>query len=223
MDPYIEACGAWSVFHYSFISECQRYLNRWLPGNYVATLGDRIELVSEEDLGLLVRQDIEWLDEPKQLYVQIRRVPEQNVVTEVELLSPSNKRKGGEDRAAYLAKRRVLFHHGVNLVEIDLLLAGERLKMRQQLPQGHYYAFVTHARAAHECDVYGWNVRSKLPTIPVPLKEGEGEVSLDLGSVFQATYDDGRFDLVVAYRDPPPTLSDADKFWAAEQLKTQAS
>jgi len=48
MDPYIEASGAWSVFHYSFIGECSRYLNEQLPENYVATVGDRVELVSED-------------------------------------------------------------------------------------------------------------------------------------------------------------------------------
>ena len=139
MDPYIEATGAWSVFHHTFISECARFLNERLPRNYVATLGDRIELISEEDFGLMQRpvgpdvavlhepvrlshrgaavqasavatlaprrlaQDDECFDEPKQLYVQIRRVPDQQVVTEIELLSPSNKRRSGEDRAAYLA------------------------------------------------------------------------------------------------------------------------
>jgi hypothetical protein len=255
MDPYIEASGAWSVFHFSFISECGRYLNQRLPPNYVATLGDRIELVSEEDLDLAIRpvgpdvavsydphragkrapaasetpvamlepkrlsQDIEWLDEPKQLYVQVRRAPELQVVTEIELLSPSNKRKGGEDRAAYLAKRRALFRHGVNLVEIDLLLGGERLKMRDPFPAGDYFGFVTHAKNAHLCDVYPWSLRTKLPAMPVPLKEDEGQVSLDLASVFDATYDDGRFDMVVAYGEPPAMLSDSDRSWAVEQLK----
>ena len=257
MDPYIEACGAWSVFLYSFVSECGRYLNRRLPRNYVATLGDRIELVSEEELGLVIRplgpdvavsydphragkraqiaavspvgtlepsrlaQDVEWLDEPKQIYVQIRRVPEQQVVTEIELLSPSNKRKGSEDRAAYLAKRRSLFRHGVNLVEIDLLLGGERLTMRDPLPRGDYYGFVTHAQAAHYCNVYSWPLRAKLPAISVPLKDEDGTVLLDLDSIFHETYDDGRFDLVIAYGHPPALLNETDRSWAVELLRGQ--
>jgi hypothetical protein len=253
MDPYIEACGAWSVFHHSFISECSRYLNERLPPNYVAMIGDRIELVSDEDLNLKspafgpdvvvthehrravrprrpieasavatlepqrLMQDVEWLDEPRQLYVQIRRVPQQEVVTEVEVLSPSNKRKGGEDRAAYLAKRRALFRHDVNLVELDLLIGGERLKMRDPLPEGAYYAFVTRPPRSHECEVYAWPLRVPLPTVAVPLRQPDGDVGLDLQTIFARTYDGNRFDLVVQYDSPLDMLPEPDRDWA-EQL-----
>lgn len=255
MDPYIEASGAWSVFHHSFIGECGRYLNEQLPQNYVATVGDRVELVSEDDLGLVtarsigpdvnvvrdrassvqpgpaqsgrsnvatlepstLQQAVEWIDPPKQLYVQVLRVPEQEVVADIELLSPSNKRRGSEDRAAYLARRQMLFRHHVHLVELDLLRGGERIRMLTPLPSGDYYAFVTLWQDWHQCDVYAWSIRAALPTIPVPLRLEDGAVGLDLAAVFARTYDNGRFDRVIRYDKPVTDLPEADRTWAAEQ------
>src|SRR5947209_18607822 len=49
-----------------------------------------------------IPQDVEWLDEPHQLFIEIYHLPERELVTDIEVLSPTNKR-GGEDRVLYLA------------------------------------------------------------------------------------------------------------------------
>lgn len=69
-------------------------------------------------------QSVEWLDEPTEGYIEIFHLPEYRLVTGIEVLSPSNKINPG--RVAYLSKHRDLLQQGANLVEIDLLLAGER-------------------------------------------------------------------------------------------------
>ena len=53
-------------------------------------------------------------------YLEVRDREGREVVTVIELLSPSNKR-AGDDRESYLAKRRELLRSPAHLVEIDLL------------------------------------------------------------------------------------------------------
>src|SRR5207302_4006542 len=105
-------------------------------------------------------------------------------------------------RVAYMAKRRDLLHHGVNLVEVDLLLSGHRLPMLAPLPDGDYYAFVTRWPGNDRCDVYGWSVRQPLPTIPVPLRPPDADVPLDLAAAFRAAYDLGRYSRLLRYDEP---------------------
>src|SRR5690606_24490551 len=57
----------------------------------------------------------------------VRRSPDQRIVAAVELLSPSNKGIGNRlDREKHLRKRGDYLDAGVNLLEIDALLHGER-------------------------------------------------------------------------------------------------
>lgn len=253
MDPYIEANGLWATFHHAFLTSCHDVLNECLPPNYVAILGERLELLDEKDLGLVSRvavpdvavvhdptveagrsagapsaatleprtvpQDLEWFDEPGQLYVQIVHVPENRVVTDVELLSPSNKRPGSADLATYLARRKALLRHQVNLVELDLLLGGQRLKMLGPLGEGDFFAFVTRWKTAHECSVYGWSVRAPLPTIPLPLRPEDGEVLLPLAESYRRTWQRGRYDQLVRYNVPPPEpLAPTDREWVWQHV-----
>ena len=71
-------------------------------------------------------------------------LPKLELVTAVEVLSPIN--KSGEGRHAYLDKRDKLHASRVNLVEIDLLLGGAPLPMKERIDPGAYYAIVARAR-----------------------------------------------------------------------------
>ena len=192
MDPYIEANGIWPDFHLEFISACRAKLNRALPDGYAARIEER-----------------------KQRFIEVVRFPEERLVTSIEILSPANKRPG-DDRVAYLAKRTDLLLHQINLVEIDLLLAGRRLPMGAPLPPGTHCTFVTRGADASTCGVYGWAARDPLPTIPIPLDAGAADVALDLAAAFADAYDRGRFDRLLRYdRPPPPPLDAADRDRAA--------
>ncbi|HEX5244628.1 MAG TPA: DUF4058 family protein [Tepidisphaeraceae bacterium] len=163
-------------------------------------------------------QEIELLDAPKQLYLQVLHLPDRTLVTDIELLSHANKRRGSDDRAAYLSRRRDLILHQVNLVELDLLLKGERLPMLAALPAGDYFAFLTRWQTGRQCDVYAWSIRQALPTIPVPLREGDGEVGLDLASAFSQTYSRGRYDRLLNYTQVPEFVGELDRKWLVERL-----
>jgi hypothetical protein len=164
----------------------------------------------------LVQEDSS-ADEVRETFIEIVRVPGEQLVTVIELLSPSNKTGGGADRAAYLLKRRQLLHEGVNLVEIDLLLEGERLPMLEPLPRGDYFAFVSRAIERRRCDVYAWSIRQPLPSLPIPLLSEDPPVRLDLARVFATNYDRGRYGRLVRYGqalDLP--LDDEDRHWATD-------
>lgn len=253
MDPYIESSHRWAGFHNSFLVSCAHQLNRRLPKNYVARIEERLQILSEEEereFGVIpdrmvsrsptvkrtpmagsstvatiepyiLPQDVEWLDEPIETFIRIQRFPDEEIVCALEMLSPSN--KSGKGRSAYLAKRFEYRHQHINLVEIDLLLGGQRAPLLAPLPKADYFAFVTRAPTRHQCNVFAWAVRDPLPTIPIPLGREAGDVPLNLKEAFDETYDGGRFEMLVRYgEDPPAQLSDADRAWAIERAKSQA-
>ena len=67
------------------------------------------------------------------------------LVTAIEVLSPTNKR--GEGRGEYLARRRRLFLSTAHLMEIDLLRGGKRVPMQKALPPAPYFVFLSRPRA----------------------------------------------------------------------------
>ena len=65
------------------------------------------------------------LPEPyEEPYLEVRLLPDGEVVTVIELLSHTNKR-AGDERRSYLEKRAALIDSAVHFVEIDLLRAHE--------------------------------------------------------------------------------------------------
>jgi hypothetical protein len=159
-------------------------------------------------------------DEVRESAVQIVRYPERRLVTHIELLSPTNKRNPG--RGEYLAKRVALIHQQkVNMVEVDLLLGGERLETVEPLPDGDYYAFVSRPQRLPQVDVYAWSVRRPLPEIPIPLLPSDADVSIDLALLVNQVYDRGRYRHLLAYDRPSPkALAAPDGVWAAEVAAT---
>jgi hypothetical protein len=65
-------------------------------------------------------------------WVEILHLPEQRLVTSIEVLSPANKQGAG--RVEYLTKFNRLWRAEVNLVEIDLLVGGRPLKLDWPYP-----------------------------------------------------------------------------------------
>ena len=72
-----------------------------------------------------VRVELPIPDHVREAYLEIRQVGSDEVVTVLEILSPTNKRPG-EGRRQYEQKRLSVFGTLTNLVEIDLLRAGNR-------------------------------------------------------------------------------------------------
>jgi hypothetical protein len=153
-------------------------------------------------------------DEVHESRIQILHRPDQRLVTVVELLSPTNKTKDGF--LQYESKRNSLPRTRVHLVEIDLLIGGDRFALRKPLPAGNYFAFVSRGDRRPDCDVYAWSIRERLPGIPIPLLAPDPDIWLDLGELFATLYERGRYRRSLRYSGPPTApLTTDDRQWAA--------
>jgi hypothetical protein len=128
MDPYLEARGQWETLHAWLVPACAENLNPRLPGNYIAQPHFEAALIR------LMKHESEVAER----WIEILHLPEMELVTAIEILSPTN--KVGSGRTDYLRKRIALIDQPVNLVEIDLLLSGRRMPAEGQFPPGDYYA-----------------------------------------------------------------------------------
>ncbi len=182
------------------------------PRFHSASSGEAVGVATIEPIIVpLARGEVEV----RERWIEISALPELELVTVVEILSPSN--KSGSGRSEYLDKRDTLIDLPVNLVEIDLLLGGRPMPMGKTLPAGHYRAIVARAVNRPDAQVYAWTIRHALPPIPIPLRAPDADVLLDLDQAFDLTYRLGRFDRIVRHGSPLPgnlPLIPADRAWA---------
>jgi hypothetical protein len=150
--------------------------------------------------------------------VDIRDVAQRRLVTAIEFLSPTNKR--GLGRRQYLVKRRRLLLSSAHLMEIDLLRRGRRVPMRQPLPSAPYFVLLSRAERRPLTEVWPITLDQPLPTVPVPLRESDPDVPLDLQLALTNVYDLCSLDLAVNYAGPPDVrLPPEAATWAEERLR----
>ena len=149
----------------------------------------------------------------RERFVEIRVRETGELVTVIELLSPTNKQKGKSGWHEYLTKRHEILFSQVHLVELDLLRAGERMPLKGEL-KGDYLAMVSRWEWRPKALVWSWGLKEPMPTLPIPLKGRDEWVKLDLQSVFNAVYERGGYRYLLDYRRPfEPPLKDEDKVW----------
>lgn len=245
MDPYLEASACWADFHSTFINYLRNALNDGLPDNYDARIEERVTVIDSFDkpsqwfvsdvavgkesgaaTAAQARRPVSGLLEPvtvpliipereRQHYIEIHDYPEQTLVAVLEVLSPSNKfSRGRED---YLTKRDALLNQQIHLIELDLLVSGQRLPAAEPLPADDYYAYVAHRDRRPFCDVYHWGVRQPLPAVPVPLNPPDADLILELQPIFSEAFARGRYERRLRYSAPPRAhLSRLDREWSAQ-------
>jgi Protein of unknown function (DUF4058) len=159
-------------------------------------------------------------DEFRLTYVEIRALPALELVTVIEVLSPVIKSMQG--RRAYLEKRDSLHVSRVNLVEIDLLLSGAPMPMKQPIPPGGFYAIVARGPRLPLAEIYRWTVRDQVPGAPIPLANGDADIVIDLGALASRVYDLGRYARTLRCDHPLPEwapLSPEDRAWVESVVK----
>ena len=155
----------------------------------------------------------------KQLYLEVVRVSNREVITAVELLSPTN--KSGSGRRVYQTKRGQVLYSMTHLVEIDLLRAGQPMPVLTPTPASHYRILIADARRTeHVANLYPFGIHQAIPNVIMPLAKGDEGIAVDLQGVIDGVYEAGSFDLDIDYQhDPEPPLSDADRVWLDQLLR----
>lgn len=151
-----------------------------------------------------------------QYAVEIRDVEGRQLVTLIELLSPANKQ--GEGYEEYITKRRRILLSSVHLLEIDLLRKGQRVPMRQSLPNKPYFIFLSRAEQRPITEIWAIGLDEPLPVVPVPLLAGDDDVPLALSTAFTSVYDSVGYDLLIDYTRRPDVPLDKKTADIAQQI-----
>jgi hypothetical protein len=143
-----------------------------------------------------------------------------DVVTVIELLSPTNK-TSGDGRTQYLNKQQSVLASRTSLVEIDLLRAGTHTVAapKELIERKGAYHYLSCVRRGSERDRYyvcRRTVREPLVPIRVPLAEDDEDIALDLPRVFPRCWEAANYALDVDYTHP---LDPDDAAWADALLQ----
>jgi uncharacterized protein DUF4058 len=255
MDPWLEDPDIFPDLHDSLVGRLRDALNDVLPPSYFATIASRIVLDDprqsfEPDVNVVgslagtngsppftgnggaaavtATEPMVLVagDEFRQKYLEIRTGPGgRQLVTVFEILSPSNKRAGENNRDSYIRKTHELLGQRVHVVEIDLLRQGEHstlvphelFSFRTRDPE--YHICVSRFDLSRDYHVYPIRLTERLPNITVPLLPGDLEPVLSLQPILDRCYDSGRYASRIDYRQPAnPPLTTEQVAWAASIL-----
>lgn len=236
MDPYIEQSGYFRDFHTAFNVVLRAQLNAALPPGYVAQIEERVII---EPLGGAIRPDVFIARRPRSLpegerrgtatltptpshqyeslsslrrerFIEIRTgIGWREVVTVIEILSPTNKRVG-KMRDEYQRKQQDILCSDTNLLEIDLLRGGAHtiaasIEEDRTRNNWHYVILSSPHWRRELFDLWSVTIREPLPVISVPLRTPqETAVMVDLQAAFDRVYDEGAYARLFDYGQEPP-------------------
>lgn len=161
-------------------------------------------------------------EEVREGYLELREAGSNYLITAIEVLSPTNKRPG-RGRQIYEDKRIELLGTWTNLVEIDLLRAGQPMRIIANGIHSDYRILVARGGRSRAM-LHPFGVRQPIPKFTVPLRRGDhDEPTVDIGNLLSGIYDRAGYDLMLDYASAPvPPLSDEDTEWADELLRDKA-
>ena len=240
MVPYLEQEVLWHDFHEKIIPAAAAYLSAQVLPRYIVLIDEDVYLhdLSTESRRSVGRPDLAvahgWnvsppgkgaavleaptyvvlpeLDIERESFLEVRDRQSRELVTVVEVLSPTNKRPG-DHRGQYLNKRADLLLSSVHLVEIDLLRCGPPLPPTDR-PGGPYSVLVSRAQTRPRADLWPFGLRDPLPTVPIPLKGADADARLDLRAILDRVYDESGYGYFLYDHEPDPALNDDDASWA---------
>jgi hypothetical protein len=247
MDPYLERASLWPNVHASLIIALRDVLALLLRPRYYVSVEERTVRLGGDDLLLATRPDVAVArpphgsseialpasaetggvvtvevplpDELREVYLEIRSVSEDRVVTAIEVLSPANK-IWGEGRRQYEQKRPMMPGTPTHLVEVDLLRGGEPMPTRGYTGRSDYRTLVSRAERRPRADLLPFSVRQPIPAFRLPLATGDAEPEVDLNYILHALYDRAGYDMRIDYRaEAEPPLEGEDAAWADALLR----
>ena len=153
------------------------------------------------------------VDQVHESFIEIRDRESRELITVVELLSPTNK-ASGSDREQYVGKRKTILAGNPHLVEIDLLRGGYRMPV-EGLAACDYMVMVSRSYERPRVELWPVGLRDRLPMIPIPLRRGERDATIDLQQLLHEQFDAAGYADYIYRGHPQPPLSDAHAEWAA--------
>ena len=244
MDPYLES--HWLDVHGTLITAARAALNRTLPDDLIARSEERLVIDSTDDIhGLhpdvrVFRPGLSETNEggialnaPYKLvvdlepaierFIRIVQAKDEQLITVIEFLSPSNKREPG--LTEFRAKRAELIDAGAHFVEIDLIRTGNwRGLLRPHLCPSDavepYRAVIRLGGRRGGAYLYPLPIEKPLGSIPIPLRPNDPLVELDLQALIAQVYAEGRYARTTEYGQPcEPPLEGRAAAWADEMLQ----
>ena len=161
--------------------------------------------------------------EMREAYLEIIDTHNRQLITIIEVLSPTNKLAGSRGRQKYKRKRTRVLQSRTHLVEIDLLRGG-RSFFSEEIRDGCDYTVHVSREIDRPEESQLWRIKlqQRLPTIFIPLSEGDADATLDLNAAWHAIYDKAAFDLVLDYKaDPSTPFMPTHAAWADRLLKAK--
>lgn len=251
MDPYLEGPGMWPDFHHSLMTYARDALQPLLRPKYRAQMGERL-ITDQPDRSIypdisVVRDSAQTYAPPvqdvmawdselvsqshydafhgKQMFVEIVQAgPDGEVISVVEVLSPSNKAPGLA-RWQYETKQKQVLSSDVNLVEIDLLLDGAHVlavppEDLKDIAEWDYLICISRRSDRDRFEVAPISLAQPLPRVAVPLGPHDRDVVLDLQAVFTQCYDNGAYAEALDYSAPLSALvSEEQSAWVESLLR----
>jgi len=245
MDPYLEHPSLWPDVHNRLIAALADDLSVRVAPRYYVGLERRTYLLKADDMVFIGRPDIAvattpgvsvfasqpattsvtvlevdvpMQDEVSENFLEIHEVKTGKLITILELLSPVNKlhKQGREE---YERKRGYVFRSWTNLVEIDLLRAGDPMPVIGAQVQSDYRILVSRGIQRPRAWLIAFTLRQPIPAFTLPLLPGDDEPEVVLNRILHALYQRARFDLRLDYTQAPiPPLAEANAAWARELI-----
>jgi hypothetical protein len=181
------------------------------PGSAVAAVAEPSSDQGSQTLRAFIEEEF------RETFVEIREAGSDNLVTCIEVLSPSNKRPNTEGWDLYQRKRQGLLRgRTASLVEVDLLRGGHRMPMADRWPESPYTILVARAAQSPICQVWPAYALRRLSPVPVPLLKPDADVSVDLQPMVELIYARARYGRSIDYaRAIQPPLSGDEAAWLA--------
>ncbi|MCA9009306.1 MAG: DUF4058 family protein [Planctomycetaceae bacterium] len=248
MDPYLEPF--WGDVHSRFMVYMADQLNDQLPADLQARVEECL-MVDAEEYSRRVYPDVHVVEHTEQIFPELRtqsnvelaepcvvalpserrterhiEIVDRNsgnrVVTAIELLSPTNKRKGPA-RDAYLRKQEEYLASDSNLVEIDLVRQGTFVvAIPETLVPHHcrtpYIICIRRASRRSEAELIRVPLQESLPNIAIPLRPTDADIVLRLQPLLDECYRRGRYMSLDYTGALTPQLSDDDQLWVDQLL-----
>ena len=161
------------------------------------------------------------LDEQiQEAYLEILDRQYRQIVTVIEVVSPTNKVAGARGLDSYRKKRSDVLSSPSHFVEIDLLRDGQPVVTGDFVPHADYYVHVSRVEMRPSGQVWPIRLTQRLPIIAIPLRAPDADLKIDLQSMLTTVYDRSGYDLDTNYRiEPTPPLPAPYREWADRLLQ----